>query len=306
MGRSQPWRPRHLLVVLIAPLLLVLAGCVRMDTQFTVNSDETVDMTMYIEDLSGLISRQDMDCESMLQQFVGPSGAGSADISVEATGSDAHPGCLLTAEGLRMKDASGEEFGFTRDGDEVTFAFPGSGQMSGFDLGGQQLDPSQLPPGMAPEVRIAVTFPGPVTDADDEATIDGNTASWTTLAAVTEGGHATGELIPGLVAGTGWVIWVGAALLLVGVLVVVFVLFAQRKSRQRVAAAEGAAGATLAGQGATPWPGQSDARTHTDPPPGQDYWQGQAPPSGQGQTPPAGQEWPPPPGYGQGPPPHGR
>src|SRR5699024_234003 len=138
------------------------------------------------------------------------------------------------------------------------------------------------------------------------ATVDGAPAGWAKREAVADGGQAAGELSPGLFAGTGWVSWVVAALLLGGVLVVVFVLFAQRKSRQRVAAAEGAAGATLAGQGATPWPGQSDARTHTDPLPGQDYWQGQAPPSGQGYSPPPGQEWPPPPGHVQSPPPHVR
>src|SRR5699024_12879194 len=110
MGRSQPWRPRHLLVVLIAPLLLVLAGCVRMDTQFTVNSDETVDMTMSIEDLSGLSSRQDMDCECMLQQLVGPAGVGGADVRGGATGRDAHPGCPVPAAGLRVKDASGDVY----------------------------------------------------------------------------------------------------------------------------------------------------------------------------------------------------
>src|SRR5699024_10062743 len=163
----------------------------------------------------------------------------------------------------------GSDFGFTRDGDQVTFTFPGSGQGSSLGLGGQQVDPSQLPPGMAPEVRIAVTFPGPVTDADEGATTDGNTASWGTLAAVAaaeeaaaterntaswgtlaavaEGGYATGELDPGLFGGTGWLIWVVAGLLLAGVLVVAFVLLAQRKSRQTaVVAGEGPAGAPLA------------------------------------------------------------
>ena len=194
--------------------------------------------------------------------------------------------------------ASGDDDPGDRPGDDGSGHRPGGQGGAGGPGGAGGFDPSQLPPGMAPEVRIAVTFPGPVTDADEEATIDGNTASWTTLAAVAEGGYATGELNAGLFAGTGWLIWVVAGLLLAGVLVVVLVLLAQRKSRRTVAAADGDAAAGLADPSAAPPPGQSQWHGHSDSPPGQGYWQGQAPPSDQGYS-----HGPPPPGYGQSPPP---
>ena len=56
---------RGLSALLLLPLLLVLAGCFRLDMGLTINEDDTLDVAMEVGDLTGMATREDMDCSEL-------------------------------------------------------------------------------------------------------------------------------------------------------------------------------------------------------------------------------------------------
>src|SRR5690625_3436375 len=62
---GRPRARRALPALLLLPLLLVLAGCFRLDMGLTINPDDTLDVSMEMGDVTGLASRADLPCSDL-------------------------------------------------------------------------------------------------------------------------------------------------------------------------------------------------------------------------------------------------
>ncbi|WP_413451902.1 hypothetical protein AA0Y32_13695 [Georgenia phoenicis] len=170
--------------LLLLPLLLVLAGCFRLDMGLTINEDDTLDISMEVADLTGMASREDMDC-SDLESELGDAPE-DAEFTVEDIEDEDGVGCRISATGAPIDSMTGE--GLTIEKVDDTYVFSFDGDETGL---GDTSELEGMPAGMEPEVAISVTFPGEVIEADGE--IDGSTVTWSGIEAFAAGGSATGE-----------------------------------------------------------------------------------------------------------------
>lgn len=207
---------RGLSALLLLPLLLVLAGCFRLDMGLTINEDDTLDVSMEVADLTGMASREDMDCSSMESELA--DAPDDAEFAVEdLEDEDGNVGCRISATGAPIDSMTGEGMSIEKVDDTYVFSF--DGDETGM---GDTSSLEDMPAGMEPEVAISVTFPGEVIEADGE--IDGNTVTWTGLEAFTVGGSATGEATgngggAGGVSTAVWIVLAVVALLAIAALI---------------------------------------------------------------------------------------
>ena len=241
-------RLRHgIAALLLLPLLLVLAGCFRLDMGLTINADDTLDVTMEVGDVTGMATRADMDCSELESEMVGDAD-GVEFTATDIEDDDGNVGCRITASGAPL-DSLADDGGMSvqKVDDTYVFTFEGDGAgMQDFS------DFEDMPAGMQPQVSISVTFPGSVIEADGD--IDGNTVTWTGMEAFATGGTATGEASGGVLGGGGsnTVIWIILGIVILLAIVALIVLLMKKKqsaSSEPVApyGAPGAPGAPGAG-----------------------------------------------------------
>jgi len=225
-GTSRSRVRRGLSALLLLPLLLVLSGCFRLDMGLTINADETVDVAMEIGDLTGLASRDDLNCEDLESEIA--DSPDEIDFAVEDIELDGNVGCRLTATGGSINAMTGE--GMTIEKVDDTFVFTFDGDDSGMG------DFTDMPSGMEPEVSVSVTFPGEVIEADGE--IDGNTVRWTGVEIFTAGGTATGYATgSGGGGGVSTVVWIILGVVaLLAIAALIFFIAKKRGSGQSTAA----------------------------------------------------------------------
>ncbi|MFD1506288.1 hypothetical protein FE374_17190 [Georgenia yuyongxinii] len=225
---------RSRLRLLVLPLLLLLAGCVRMELGFTIQPDDTADLAMEVVDKTGMMTRDDLDCTALAAE-VGQAGLpAGVDYSVEDLDEDGNLGCALDVVGAPLSQLAAEGLSITRSGELYTFTLDGDG--AGAAEGVTDL------PGL--EFTLAVTFPGEVVD-DGGGDVTGNTVTWTDPAVLSSGVTATGRAAgPGVVAGeagsdgvagalpTGSLSWLWWALAGVGALAAIGgIVFLTRRTR---------------------------------------------------------------------------
>lgn len=158
--------------------LLLLSGCFKVDADFTVNSDETVDGTMIVAveqdflDAMGELGGE--DSEDLVNPEDLPEGA-----EVEEYDEGGYVGQKVTFEGVTLDemmagmdggDAAADEWALTHEGDE--FVFEGTFDMT--SEGDDEIDMSAMLEGA--EISVSMTFPGEVTESNGE--VDGNTVTW--------------------------------------------------------------------------------------------------------------------------------
>lgn len=275
MTSQKPAMRRRILALLMLPVVAVLAGCFRMDMGITINSDETVDVSMEIVDQSGM--------------FLGAAGQGSCsdldqgapadlDYSVEEFDEDGDPGCRLVVNGAPLAELQqGDGISITRDGDVYTFELEGddTGMMGELgDLSGAG--------SAAPQVSLSVTFPGEVIEAGG-GEVDGNTVTWSDLEVFVTGATATGSAVDG--GGSSnlvLIIAIVAGVIVIGAVIAIVVISSKNKKKDASGAPAGAPSAPYGGPGPV-------APQFGDAPQSQAYGQPQTPPEGQqyGQQPPA-------------------
>lgn len=206
--------------------LLLLSGCFKLDADFTVNADETVDGTMIVA-----IQQEFVD---MMEEMGAEAGDGGDLITnpedlpegseVEDYDEDGFVGQKVTFEGATLEqmassvDTEGtadDAWSLTHEGDE--FVFEGSLDMTS-EGDSEDIDMTGLMEGA--EISISMTFPGEVTETNGE--VDGTTVTWTPkigeknemrAVAADEGGGFSLPLVIGLVAAA--VVIAGVAALLV-------------------------------------------------------------------------------------------
>lgn len=159
--------------------LLLLSGCFKVDADFTVNSDETVDGTMIVAveqeflDMMGELGGEDEGVDDLVNPEDLPEGA-----EVEKYEEGDYVGQKVTFEGVTLEEmtssmaegqADTDDWSLTHEGDDYVFE-------ASFDMttGEDEMDMSGMMEGA--EMSISMTFPGEVTDSNGE--IDGNTVTW--------------------------------------------------------------------------------------------------------------------------------
>jgi hypothetical protein len=200
-------------------IALLLAGCVKVDMDLEVSPDNTVSgqailaVDQSLVELSGQSADQlfqDLDLSDL------PEGA-----TVEPYEGDGFVGQQVNFDDVALSEftggetlgASGEELSITRVGDE--FHVAGRLDMSGAEFSGGQV-PQQLLDTF--EIRIAITFPGPVESST--GSVDGNTVTWEPRIGQNTEIRAVASAIP-----SGGSPWLLIALVAIGALILGAVLF---------------------------------------------------------------------------------
>lgn len=222
---------RGLSALLLLPLLLVLAGCFRLDMGLTINENDTLDVSMEVGDLTGMASRDDMDC-SELESELGDA-PDEAEFAVEdIEDEDGNVGCRISATGAPIDSMTGEGMSIEKVDDTYVFSF--DGDETGM---GDTSSLEDMPAGMEPQVAISVTFPGEVIEADGE--IDGNTVTWSGIEAFAAGGSATGEATGngGGAGGVSTAVWIVLAVVALLAIAALIFLISRKKGGTSGAAA---------------------------------------------------------------------
>ncbi|MEZ5411832.1 MAG: hypothetical protein R2761_27610 [Acidimicrobiales bacterium] len=169
MGRP---RTRMLTVAAALAATLALTGCVKLDEDLTINSDNTVDGTVTVAFDKSLLEMVGATAEDALGETGGvPEGD---HVSVEPYEDARFVGQTYTLDGARLDEldtgSGDDDLQIEREGD--TFHVTGSLDFSDSALGGDGSVPAD-----SFEVRIALTFPGEIVSSTGD--IDGNTVTWT-------------------------------------------------------------------------------------------------------------------------------
>lgn len=219
---------RRLAALLLVPVVAVLSGCLKMDTEIEITGldDVNIRMLLAIEDTyASMISEA---CAEEAQPGT----------TVTPYNEDGFIGCTIEAEGFPADQlgATGQELSITEAEGEYTFTMGGLGGAA--DMSELGVEDGAITSAMFTSFRVAVTFPGQVTSNNGSSTVDGNTVTWTdpTDLLSGEGLKASGEAGPGW---SGVLLW--TALVALGVAAVVAVVVVLRR-RNAPAPAMGGAG----------------------------------------------------------------
>ncbi|MFD6179406.1 MULTISPECIES: LppM family (lipo)protein [unclassified Isoptericola] len=216
-ARGPVRRLRTAIAALLAAVgLLALAGCMKVDMDMTLSEDDTVSGTMIMAVSNSLAETMGMEPGELWKQAGGelsqnlPEGA-----SQEPWSDDDYTGTKYTFTDAPIDQISGEggeDLSITRDGDD--YVVDGTLDLA---QGADQLKSLPQKVQDAFDVRLAITFPGAVSDAT--GAIDGTTVTWTPQVGEKTEIHAVGSAeadngfpwwIVGLVVGLvviGLVVW---------------------------------------------------------------------------------------------------
>ena len=205
--------------------IVLLAGCLKLDTALTVKSDDTVSGSITLGVNKSLLALSGQSGSDLLQGFPEPA---EGETQVEPYEDETYSGVVLNFQDVPLEDWNAQEGDETsdvtivRDGDLYRFtASFDTQQFSGADASAF---------GGTPEVQVRVTFPGEVIDAN--GTINGTTVSWEgdqaidadTLTAVARAGDGGSSGLPLTLLLLG-----GGAVLAAGL--VAFLVVRQRKGK---------------------------------------------------------------------------
>ena len=157
--------------------LLSLSGCFKLDMDFTVNSDDTLDGTVILAVNEELADMAEEDSDLTAEDL--PEGA-----TIEDYDEDGFVGQKVTLDGVSMEelnesfssegDTGGPgEWSLTHEGDEYRF----TGDMDLTEMATTEEDGIDMGAFMqGAELRVALTFPGEITETNGE--VEGNTVTW--------------------------------------------------------------------------------------------------------------------------------
>jgi hypothetical protein len=214
-------------VVAALALVLVLAGCGRLDVDLRVANDDTVDGTVVIavDEKALQAAGQDPDTLYATLTATFPNADGVTTQKYDGAG---FAGIQLTLSDVPIVNlpalGPAGQFRLTRDGDEYQFD-------AVLDLGTAATTGISIPEGLtaAPDLRVQVTFPGEVTATNGQK--DGATARWTPTLGQRNELTATALATGGSTSSSGWLVLVavvgGLAVLTAGL-----ALFLTRRREQ--------------------------------------------------------------------------
>ncbi|MEU4193687.1 hypothetical protein AB0E69_17445 [Kribbella sp. NPDC026611] len=209
-------RVRAALVVVAC--LVGLTGCVQLDADLKVGSNETVSGTMKLGVDKQLLQSSGQSLDQIRKRIDDSIKQTTTDgVTCKPYEEDKWVGSSCTFESVpfdKMGSSSGDGVSFRKDGNKVTVAVKDS------NLG-------QVPSGSSPEVNFKITMPGKILEHDDGAKISGRTATYDSL-------DKLGKVSLTSEAGGGFPAWAIAlivVLLLLAIGAVVFFLLRGRKAK---------------------------------------------------------------------------
>ena len=218
-------------VAATAVALFSLSGCFKLDMDMTVSSDDTIDGVVVLavdKDLADMAGEESSGGDSELTEEDVPEGA-----TIEEYDEDGFVGQKVTFDGVSMDELNesfssegdtggpagwsltheGDEYRFTGDMDLTEMASSGEDEM---DMGAFM---------QGAELRIAMTFPGDVTESNGE--VDGSTVVWEPE--IGEKNEMTAVAQEGSGLSTGLIVAIAGGLLALLVVVAGSVLLARRR-----------------------------------------------------------------------------
>lgn len=230
---------------LLASLVVLLTGCLKLDMQLDVQADDTVDGSVVFAVNKDILSLTGGSFADLIGDQT-PFPSDMEGVTSEEYEDGEFVGQRYNFEGVPISEfnsdpADPDGLRITHEGD--TFVVQGALDLSQ-DLGGLSgvtgatgpFDPEQMM-GSA-QLRIAISFPGEVTDANGE--IDGNTVVWEPRFGERQELQATASAVAS--GGDNWtLVFILLGIAAVAIIAAIIVLMNRRKK-----AAEGAAAPTVA------------------------------------------------------------
>ncbi|MFV2143750.1 LppM family (lipo)protein [Isoptericola sp. G70] len=239
-------RLRTAVVALLAAVgLFALAGCMKVDMDMTLSDDDTVSGSLTMAFSDELASTMGMDPQELWDQAGGEIASDLPEGATQEPYADGeYTGTTMTFSDMPIDELSGagtEELSITREGDEYVI----QGTMDMTDDTGQL---ESLPGGVAEsfDVRLAVTFPGEITDTN--GTVDGSTVEWRPAMGESTEIFARGEAGGGFGSGFPW--WIVGVVVGLAVIALVAVLVVRNNRRPGTAPAGTAPAGTVPPGGA--------------------------------------------------------
>jgi hypothetical protein len=169
--RGMKNRARAALVVLAC--LVALTGCVNVDADLKVNSNETVSGSMKIGVDKQLMQSSGTSLDTVRQRVEsGIKQTTTAGVQCKAFEDDKYVGSDCNFDQVpfsKMGASTGDGVGFRRDGDKFVVT------VKALDLG------RTAQTGTPPVVKFKITMPGKITAHDDGASVSGRTATYDSL-----------------------------------------------------------------------------------------------------------------------------
>jgi hypothetical protein len=218
-------------VVAALALMLVLAGCVRLDVDLKVADDDTVDGTVVIAVDEKALRAAGQDADTLYATLAAnlPNADG---VTTQKYDQDGFAGVQLDLNDVPIANlpalGPAGQLRLSRDGNEYQFD-------AVLELGTDATTGISIPEGLTtePDLRVQVTFPGEVTATNGQK--DGATARWTpTLGQrneLTATALATGGASSGGTGNSGWLVLV-AVIGGLAVLTAALALFLTRRREQ--------------------------------------------------------------------------
>ncbi len=208
----------------LATLALFSTACMKVDLALRLHTDDTVDGTMTYAVSRNLLTLTNSSPEALLDQVAsgGPLPSG-VDYTTTDYADDTFVGKTLTFDGadiaaFQQEGIGGETLSIQRVGD--TFQVSGEVDLTKGSTGPLQPGAAELARDM--QLRLAITFPGPVQDQSGGTITDPNTVTWTPTYGTKTEIAATGSALGDRTGSpTLWIALAAAAVILVLVVVIV-------------------------------------------------------------------------------------
>ena len=218
-------------VIATCTLAMLMTGCVKVDLNMQLHGDNTVSGTMVFAVSRDLLALTGSSADDLLGQITASAGPLPAGVGFQqsAYADDRFEGKTYTFQDVPIDafnrgTTAGESIAIHRVGS--TFQVNGEIDLTPASTGPLQPGAAQLAKEM--ELRIAITFPGPVSQQSG-GTISGKTVTWTPAFGEKTEIRATGSAIGG---GPGALLWILIGLAMLLVVVVVLILIRSRLNRR--------------------------------------------------------------------------
>jgi hypothetical protein len=217
--------------IALCALAMLMTGCIKVDLNMELQGDNTVDGTMVFAVSRDLLALTGSSADDLLGQITASAGPLPSGVQFQesAYADDTFEGKTYTfhdvpIDAFSQGTTAGETISIKRVGD--TFEVNGEIDLTPAATGRLQPNAAQLAKGM--QLRIAITFPGPVSHQSG-GTISGNTVTWTPAFGEKTEIQATGSAIGS--GGNGPTMWILLGLAILLVVVVALVLVRSRRGR---------------------------------------------------------------------------
>ena len=158
--------------LLVVACLVALTGCVQLDADLKVGSNETVSGNMKIGVDKQLLQASGQSLDTIRKRIDDAIKQTTTEgVTCTPYDNDKYVGSTCTFESVpfdKMGSSTGDGVSFRKDGDKVMVSVKDS------SLG-------QVPSGSQPDVNFKITMPGKILEHDDGAKIDGRTATYDSL-----------------------------------------------------------------------------------------------------------------------------